>query len=137
MIYSTKYSINIHCCCKKTKFSGCQLYSGLPPMICKYTTSYLISYSKGLLDASSLFGQSYKWCTHVHMKQQSQNRDLQPKIAKSPKLLNLEHFRAFQEKKIGVEPQGYSWGTRTRGYVVLGNHEKYFSMPIEALNPQN
>ena len=78
MIYSTKYSINTHCCCKKTgtKFSGCQLYSGLPPIICQYTTPYLISYSKGLLDASSLFGQSYKWCTHVHMKQQSQNRDL-------------------------------------------------------------
>ena len=46
-------------------------------------------------------------------------------------------LRAFQEKKIWVGAWGYSWGTRTRDYVVLGNYEKYFSMPIVALNPQN
>ena len=100
-------------------------------------TPYLTSYSKGLLDASSVFGQSYKWCTHVNMECQNQNRDLQPKIAKLPKFPNLRQFRAFQEKKIGVGPRGYSQGTRTRGYVVLGNYEKYFSVPIVALNPDN
>ena len=100
-------------------------------------TPYLVSYSKGLLDASSVFGQSFEWCTHVNMEGQSQNRELQPKTAKSPKLPNLGHFRAFQEKKIGLGPQGCSWGTRTRGYVVLENYEKYFSMPIVAVNPQN
>ena len=69
------------------------------------------------------------------MECQNQNRDLQPKIAKLPKLPNLGQFRAFQEKKIGVGPWGYSWGTRTRGYNVLGNYKKYSSMLKVVLNP--
>ena len=43
----------------------------------------------------------------------------------------------FRKKKIGVGSHGQSWGTITRGHVVLGKYVKYFSMPTLALIPQN
>ena len=106
-------------------------------MISSSITPHLASYSKGLLDTSSVFVQSCKWCNHVIMEWQSHNWDLQLKIAELISRWILGHFRAFQEKKIGVGPRGYSWGTITRGYVVLGKYEKYFNMPTLALIPQN
>merc|ERR1739838_194078 len=49
----------------------------------------------------------------------------------------LGHFRTFQEKRIGIGPRGYYFGTITRGPVVLGKYVKCFSMPTLALVPQN
>ena len=100
-------------------------------------TAHLVSYSEGHLDTRLLFGQPCKGCIHAIMGYRSHNWDLQLKIAEFIKGGILGHFRAFQEKRIGIGPRGYSFGTITRGPVVLGKYVKCFSMPTLALVPQN
>ena len=127
--------MNIHCCCNKTwtKLLGCHLYSGIPSIISSPMTPHLVSYVKGLLDTSSVFVQSSKWFVHVSMKWRSHNRDLRLKLAEKIQGCLLGHFRAFRGIKIGVGHRGYTWGSITRGYVVLGKYDEYSSMPSLAL----
>ena len=106
-------------------------------MISSSMTANLVSNSEGHLDIRLLFGQPFKCCIHAIMGYPSHNWDLQLKIAELVKGGILGHFRAFQEKKIGIGPQGYSFGTITRGPVVLEKYVKCFSMPTLTLIPQN
>ena len=100
-------------------------------------TAHLVSYSEGHLDIRLLFEQPCKCCILAVMGYRSHKWDLQLKVAELVKVDILGHFRAFQEEKIRIGPRGYSFGTITRGPVVLGKYVKCFSMPTLALVPQN
>jgi len=88
-------------------------------------TAHLVSNSEGHLDTRLLFGQPCKYCIHAIMGYRSHNWVLQLKIAEFKKGGILGHFRAFQEKEIGIGP------------VVLEKYVKFFIMPTLALIPQN